>query len=155
MKRYNTYLGLTELFFALALFSMVFGFLSTFYLMVFYAVFLAVTGVMQLLSGLIFLINLSEKPRWFAKGINWYWRITAFYFIVLAMMDSTRDEMDWQYGIWLYCVPWLIAVFQYVLVRKLKRNLLRRQERNTAIYRSEWEGGSGPKALKKFKENFQ
>lgn len=156
MKRYNTYLGLTELFFALAILSLVLGFLSTFYFMVFFALFMAVTGVMQLISGLIFFINLSQKPSWFAKGMYWYWRVTGFYFFVLFLIAQVRSTEDWQYLVWLFVVPWFIAAYQYLLVRKLKRNLLARQERNTAIYRSEWEGQTGQIRLKKkFKNDFQ
>ena len=148
MKRYDSYLKTLELLFILAFFSFCFGIVGIVYFLALFAILQTVIGLMQLTTGIIFLVRAKREPVWFAKGMYWYWGISVLYFIVLAMIYHARDIEDWQYLTWLFLVPWFIAFYQYILVGRLKCDLEARQERNMAVFRSEWESGLSNEAKK-------
>lgn len=78
-------------------------------------------GVFQLGVGIHFITTLGKRSESIKAGFRTYWILTFGYFLVLyaaSRFDDIRDEF---YQAYLFAVPWVIAIYQYLLVQKSKK----------------------------------
>lgn len=76
-------------------------------------------GLMQLIVGIYFLVSAKKRPEWFKKRIKDYWGITIAYFLLLWVFYHADFVGDRFFNVWLFIVPWGIALFQYMTIRRL------------------------------------
>ena len=139
MKRYDGYLNMMNWFFALCAFTLVFGFAFFFPLVLIYGPLKMIMGLVQLGEGVSLWLKSDDKPAWFGKWLGLYWFASIFYFIVLWLIIEFRGTYNNYYMVWLFIVPWFIAIYQYLMVRRLKKDLINRPQVTTATW--EVEGG--------------
>ncbi len=75
-------------------------------------------GIVQLITAVNFLIK--KKKSEFYDSWRMYWIITVAYFIVLYFLNQSETTIG-AYYFWLWCIPWLIALYQYMLVRRIHK----------------------------------
>jgi hypothetical protein len=87
-------------------------------------------GLFQLFIGLRLALQAYNYPQWVRRGIVTYWALTVAYFLGLAIIRSAFTYHWSAWVIWLYVVPWGIAVYQFGLVWRMaalrKRQLQKR-----------------------------
>lgn len=87
-------------------------------------------GLFQLVIGLRLGVQVHNYPQWVRRGIVTYWVLTVAYFLGLAIIKNAFTYNWSAWVIWLFVVPWGIAVYQFGLVWRMaalrKRQLQKR-----------------------------
>lgn len=98
----------------------------------FVALVLIPLGFLQLMTGITLLVRLHIYPAWVNRGLSKYWLVSIGYFVVLIAMSYIDAEIVGLLRvIWLFIVPWGIALYQFKLVWRMaalrKRQLEKRE----------------------------
>ena len=118
MKKYYVYFAFHVFFASLALYGVfryLMGLDNT--LLIFLGVLLLPLGILQLLTGIYFLTKPYHYPLWLVTGMNRYWLITGFYFLLLFVIATLMPGPGAILNLWLFGVPWFIAIYQFLLVQ--------------------------------------
>ncbi len=137
MKRYDGYLNTMEWFFGLSAICLGFGFALFLPLLWLFGLMMVIMGLVQLGEGVELWLKDDDKPEWFSKWLGLYWFASIFYFIVLGLIIEFRGTYNNYYMVWLFIVPWFIAIYQYLMVRRLKKDLINRPQVTTATWEVE------------------
>ncbi len=79
-------------------------------------------GLVQLTSALHYVTSLKSYPNWFQDFISTYWWHVFAYFVGLYILFRFFEYEDLAIQIWLFAVPWPIAIFQFCYVYRLYRH---------------------------------
>ncbi len=85
-------------------------------------------GLMQLLTGLHFATSKKTYPDWFNRSLDKYWALTIGYFIILAGLWRHFEVGNVLLMVWLFKVPWLIAIYQFTSISKLRNYYLQKRQ---------------------------
>ena len=76
-------------------------------------------GFVQLISGIVNTILIQRKPALFRKFYVGYWLAVIPYFVILAIsIPFMRNGNEPFFLIWVFGIPWLIAIYYYVITIK-------------------------------------
>lgn len=127
MRNHSVYLKTMKWFFIIEAICLISG-IVLFYPLIIFAITLGILGFVQLVEGVAYTIDMEARPAWFKKGFKIYWLATAIFFLVAALI-ANDVEMNGQWlFVWLFIVPWFIAIYQYLLIRKLQNYETRKIE---------------------------
>lgn len=88
-------------------------------------------GLLQLTSGLRLLADAHTYPAWVKKDLRVYWLLTGGYFAGLLLVRYAFAYVWPVWVVWLYIVPWGIAIYQFGIVWRMaalrKRQLEKRE----------------------------
>lgn len=117
MKRCDRYLRVNQCLGAFAFLFLLIAWLGDYPGMsVFFALIQLLVGLMQLLAGIHMATSKKDYPAWLEKGMANYWLMTFGYFVLLLMISRTSGLNDIGFRIYLFGVPWTIALYQYSLI---------------------------------------
>lgn len=129
MKKYNQYLNFSKATFVLVLIFLLLELAGPFegwWLFVAIAQFFM--GLFQLVAGFSLLLSRRKRPTWFDDHIRYYWWVSIGYFVILYLVTQMRPADSWQFNVWLFGVPWIIALYQFIIVYQLRNALSTQKE---------------------------
>lgn len=135
MKNYNFYFFVSGVFGLLLIAIFGIALIEWNAKLIFQAIWLlAPLGIFQLMVGLYLLAKISEYPEWIQQGIRNYWKLTIGYFLVLLIIYWLLPNTSAVPGVWLFLVPWSIAIFQFVLLFRMASFRRRQLEKRELIH---------------------